>query len=116
MAKITEVVANEEFVKKLEDCKSEEEAKELWKEYNIEESQDEETELAEDELKDVAGGIKLNLSGLDWAVKHANNVWKYSVDFGVICRAYYDMKRYGDATRSYSADRIYKAARRLRLE
>lgn len=116
MAKILDVVENEEFINKLEKCASEEEAKALWKEYDIEENQQADLELEETELKDVSGGISLNYSGLDWAVKHAKNIWKYSVDFGVICRAYYDLKRYGDATRSYSSDRIFKAARHLGLE
>ena len=116
MAKILEVAANEEFIEKLEKCESEEAAKELWKEYDVEETQDNDLELSESDLKDVAGGMKLDLNGLDWAVKNAKNVWKYAVDFGVICRAYYDLKKYGRADKSYSADRIFKAAKRLGLE
>ncbi len=57
------------------------------------------TELSEESLDAVAGG------GL------VDTVVKYAGAAGVLCRSYYDLCRYGNAIRTYSANQVYAAAR-----
>lgn len=56
-------------------------------------------ELNEESLDAVAGG------GL------IDSVVKYAGAAGVLGRSYYDLCRYGNATRTYSANQVYAAAR-----
>ena len=117
---LDEAMADEEFQKSLEE-KTGEEVKaayaergiDIEKELSVDESDSESDELSESDLENVAGGVKLSLDFLAKAMKY---VWKGGINAGIIARSYYDLKRYGNATRSYSAERIYQAARALGLE
>ncbi len=79
-----------------------------------------EGELSGAELETVAGGKSSLKSILNKAIKMPGKsikaVWKYSGELAILTRAYYDLQKYGDATKHYSADRLYKAARTLGLE
>lgn len=61
-------------------------------------------ELNEADLDSVAGGGILRTS-----MQHAKAT-------GILLRAYYDTVKYGDATRTYSKEKIYESARTLGLE
>ena len=70
-----------------------------------------EGELSEEDLDNVSGGI--GLATLALAVSLG---WKVGADAGVLLRAYYDMKRYGNPYYSYSKARVNGILKKLGLE
>ena len=80
-------------------------------------------ELSEDDLSEVAGG--LSAKDMKRLLKRAvaivkdgpvKGTWKFSTSCGVLLRAYYDLNRYGNATRSYSESEIMRAAKYIGCE
>ena len=125
MTRFEEVMANEEFVSNLENTASYEELAEAFAKegVNIEEimsAEDEDAELSEDDLANVAGGV--SSKDLARIVKAAIKTvksgaivgtWKFSTSCGILLRAYYDIQKYGDATHTYSEKQIMNAAKTL---
>ena len=128
MTKFEELMENKEFMESLENTASFDEVKEAFGNngVNLDNELSADTadaELTENDLDDVAGGlsaadIKRILKRSIAIVKSGPIVgtWKFSTSCGVLLRAYYDLNKYGDATRSYSADEIMRAAKYLGCE
>ena len=128
MTKFEELMDNKEFVEGLEKTGSYEEVKTAFKDNGVDLDEElalsvEDEELSEDALEGVAGGLsakdmKRLLKRAVAVVKDGPIVgtWKFSTSCGVLLRAYYDLNRYGDATRSYSEKEIMKAAKYIGCE
>ena len=128
MSKFEELMDSKEFVEGLEKTESFDEVKESFKSNGVDlETElglaEGDAELSENDLADVAGGLSTrDMSRLlkravaivkDGPVK---GTWKFSTSCGVLLRAYYDLNRYGNATRSYSESEIMRAAKYIGCE
>lgn len=128
MSKFEELMGSKEFVEGLEKTGSFDEVKESFKDNGVDlETElglaEGDAELSENDLADVAGGLSTrDMSRLlkravaivkDGPVK---GTWKFSTSCGVLLRAYYDLNRYGNATRSYSESEIMRAAKYIGCE
>lgn len=123
MSKFEELMDSKEFVEGLEKTESFDEVKESFKSNGVDlEAElglaEGDAELSEGDLADVAGG--LSAKDLNRILKRAvaivkdgpvKGTWKFSTSCGVLLRAYYDLNRYGNATRSYSESEIMRAAK-----
>lgn len=123
MPKLEELMENEEFVAKMDATESEEELKKLLDEYNAEVPVTEDEELNEDELKDVAGGAVLTISGL---VAAFTAVWnagggkvvtslintKTIKAYYICCKANSDFKK-GNMYRTYTEKQVNNAINTL---
>lgn len=128
MANFEELMDNKEFVEGLEQTGSFDDVKAAFKENGVDldtelEFSTGDAELSEGDLDEVAGGLskadmKRLLKRAVAVVKDGPIVgtWKFSTSCGVLLRAYYDLNRYGDATRSYSEKEIMKAAKYIGCE
>lgn len=128
MSKFEELMESKEFVEGLEKTGSFDEVKESFKNNGVDlESElglaEGDAELSEDDLADVAGG--LSTKDMSRLLKRAvaivkdgpvKGTWKFSTSCGVLLRAYYDLNRYGNATRSYSESEIMRAAKYIGCE
>lgn len=128
MSKFEELMDSKEFVEGLEKTGSFDEVKESFKNNGVDlESElglaEGDAELSEDDLADVAGG--LSTKDMSRLLKRAvaivkdgpvKGTWKFSTSCGVLLRAYYDLNRYGNATRSYSESEIMRAAKYIGCE
>lgn len=107
MAKIDQLMENEEFIAKLEACETEEATKVLYAEYGLDmELVAESEEISEDDLENVTGGGVV-LATL--VVAAAPFAWKSGCKFGVLVRANYDAKKYGNMYRTYSKQQVDSA-------
>lgn len=107
MAKIDQLMENEEFITKLEECETEEATKALYAEYGLDmEPVVESEEISEDELENVTGGAAV-ISSL--VIAAAPFAWKSGCKFGVLVRANYDAKKYGNMYRTYSKKQVDSA-------
>ena len=128
MTKFEELMDNKEFVEGLESTGSFDEVKAAFKDNGVDLDAEltpsaEDEELSEAALEGVAGGLsakdmKRLLKRAVAVVKDGPIVgtWKFSTSCGVLLRAYYDLNRYGNATRSYSEKEIMKAAKYIGCE
>lgn len=128
MSKFEELMDNKEFVEGLENTESFDGVKAAFKENGVDLDEElaanvESEELSETDLDDVAGG--LSKSDMKRLLKRAvaivkdgpvKGTWKFSTSCGVLLRAYYDLNKYGNATRSYSESEIMKAAKYIGCE
>ena len=123
MALLEKLMDNEEFVAKMEATESEEELKALLEEYNAEVPVNESEELNEDELKDVAGGAVLTISGLVAAFAYVWNngggkivtslINKNTINaYYICCKANSDYKK-GNMYRTYSEKKVRNAINTL---
>lgn len=128
MTKFEELMDNKEFVDGLENTESFDDVKAAFKDNGVDLDEElalnvEDEELSEGDLDEVAGGLskkdmKRLLNRAVAIVKEGPIVgtWKFSTSCGVLLRAYYDLNRYGNATRSYSESEIMRAARYIGCE
>jgi len=128
MTKFEELMDNQEFVAGLENTGSFDDVKAAFKDNGVDLDEElalnvDDAELTENDLAEVAGGIskgdmKRILKRAVSIVKEGPIVgtWKFSTSCGVLLRAYYDLNRYGNATRSYSEKEIMKAAKYIGCE
>lgn len=128
MSKFEELMDSKEFVEGLEKTESFDEVKESFKSNGVDLEAElglanGDAELSESDLDDVAGGLsskdmKRLLKRAVAIVKEGPVVgaWKFSTSCGVLLRAYYDLNRYGNATRSYSESEIMRAAKYIGCE
>ena len=128
MTKFEELMDNKEFVDGLESTESFDDVKAAFKDNGVDLDEElalnvEDEELSEGDLDEVAGGLskkdmKRLLKRAVAIVKEGPIVgtWKFSTSCGVLLRAYYDLNRYGNATRSYSESEIMRAARYIGCE
>lgn len=128
MSKFEELMDSKDFVEGLEKTESFDEVKENFKNNGVDiEAElglaEGDAELTEDDLADVAGGIsakdmKRLLKRAVAIVKEGpvKGAWKFSTSCGVLLRAYYDLNKYGNATRSYSESEIMRAAKYIGCE
>ena len=128
MTKFEELMNNQEFVAGLENTGSFDDVKAAFKDNGVDLDEElalnaDDAELSEKDLEDVAGGLSKNdmkrlLKRAVAVVKDGPIVgaWKFSTSCGVLLRAYYDLNRYGNATRSYSEKEILKAAKYIGCE
>ena len=128
MSKFEELMDSKEFMEGLENTESFDDVKAAFKENGVDLDEElranvESEELLEADLDDVAGG--LSKSDMKRLLKRAVAIvkegpvvgaWKFSTSCGVLLRAYYDLNRYGNATRSYSESEIMRAARYIGCE
>lgn len=70
-----------------------------------------EVELDEDQLEDAAGG----LASLATFAAAAAMAWKVGTSAGILIRAFYDYKKYGDPYRSYSKKKVNSILKKLNL-
>ncbi len=106
MAKFEQLMENEEFIAKLEACETEEATKALYAEYGLDmEPVVESEEISEDELENVTGGAVISAL----VIAAAPFAWKSGCKFGVLVRANYDAKRYGNMYRTYSKKQVDSA-------
>lgn len=108
MAKLEELLENEEFNSKLESVTNGEDAKAVLNEYGIETD----AELNEEALSDVVGGVSFS-SALSWVVKNVD--W---VNYGwqgakIAARCLYDYAQYGNMWRTYSKDYVSRFSKKL---
>jgi len=109
MAKIEELMENEEFISKLEKCETEDAANALYEEYNLEKTDVNDAEFSEEELENVAGGFAISAGMAALIIAAAPIAWKAGAKYGVLVRANYDYKKYGDMYRSYSKKEVDSA-------
>lgn len=123
MAKLEEIMENEEFVAKMEATENDEELKALMEEYNVEIPEGEGEELNENDLKDVAGGAVLTISGLVAAFAAVWNAGGGKVVTSLIntktikayyicCKANSDFKK-GNMYRTYTEKQVNNAINTL---
>lgn len=123
MALLEKLMDNEEFVTKMDATESEEELKSLLEEYDAEVPVGESEELNEDELKDVAGGAVLTVSGLIAAFSFVWNngggkvvtslINKKTIKaYYICCKANSDYKK-GNMYRTYSEKTVSNAINTL---
>lgn len=110
MAKLDELMENEEFVSKVESSENEEAVKAVYAEYGLETNETD--EINPEQLENVTGGGAVTLAVLSTAVGLG---WKVGSSAGILIRAYYDMKKYGDPYRSYSKKKVDSILRALNL-
>lgn len=119
----------EEFVAALENVETMEEVAELFQNEGTDlealaaEAQGKE-ELSEEDLEDVAGGMSAKQLGkiilaAGWRIVNTKG-WKGAIkatakDSAILLVAYYDVVKYGNATRTYSQKTIEGAAKRFGL-
>ncbi len=123
MTRFEEIMNNEEFVNNLDNAASYEEFASMFEKegVNIEEmfpAEEAEDELSEDDLDDVTGGVsakdlKRIVKASFKAVKNPVNVFKWGAACGILLRSYYDIEKYGNATRTYSEKQIMNAAKTI---
>ena len=123
MTRFEEIMNNEEFVNGLDNAASYEEFAGMFEKegVNIAEmfpAEEEEAELSEDDLDDVTGGVsakdlKRIVKAAYKTVQNPANVFKFGASCGILLRSYYDIQKYGNATRTYSEKQIMKAAKTL---
>lgn len=113
MAKIEDLMKNEEFIKKLSGCDTDEKMAALYKEYNVEFEETQSEELSTEELENVAGGTDITAGTLKAILNGCGRVFKATASYGVIMLAWYDAAVYKDATRHYTEDQIRRAAKNL---
>lgn len=116
MAKLEELVKNEEFITKLEQCENDDEVKSLYDEFNAEISDEE--EFDEESLKSVVGGssdIDISEDTIKAIMKLVKGAWKCTTSYAVIMIAYADACA-GNVERHYSEKQIRKAAKSLGVE
>ena len=106
MAKIEQLMENEEFIAKLEACETEEATKALYEEYELEMEPVESEEITEEDLDIVTGG-SVTLATL--VIAAAPFAWKSGCKFGVLIRANYDAKRYGNMYHTYTKKQVDSA-------
>ena len=103
MAKIDQLMENEEFIAKLEVCETEEATKALYAEYDLEIAEDDVEEISEADLANVTGGAILTTAFLTIIAPFA---WKSGAKMGILIRANYDANKYGNMYRSYSKKQV----------
>lgn len=128
MTKFEELMENKGFMEGLESTESFDGVKAAFKENGVDLDEElatnvESEELSEADLDDVAGGLSKNdmkrlLKRAIAIVKDGpiKGTWKFSTSCGVLLRAYYDLNKYGNATRSYSESEIMRAAKYIGCE
>lgn len=109
MAKLEELMENEEFIAKLEACETEEQGKALFAEYDLPMAGDDE-ELDEKALESVAGGVIWEL-----VIMAAPFAWKFGRDYGILLVSGRDEKKYGNPYITYSKEQVAKARKRFNL-
>lgn len=72
-----------------------------------------EVELSEDDLEDAAGGVAVETIGL--VIYAATQAWKVGTSAGILIRAAYDAKKYGNPYRSYSKKKVNSILKKLNL-
>lgn len=127
MTKFEELMENQKFVESLENTESFDDVKAAFESNGVDLTEEldlnniEEEELSETDLDDVAGGM----SAADWKrilkravsivssgkVKPFSTAWKYGKSCGILLKAYYDVQRYNNATKTYSEKQIMDAAK-----
>lgn len=103
MARLEELMENEEFITKLEACETEEATKALYAEYSLEITENSSEEISEAELANVTGGAVLTTAFLTIIAPFA---WKSGAKMGILIRANYDAKKYGNMYRSYTKKQV----------
>lgn len=72
-----------------------------------------EAELSEDDLEDAAGGVATATIAL--IISAAPLAWKVGTSAGILIRAAYDAKKYGNPYRSYSKKKVDSILKKLNL-
>lgn len=127
MTKFEELMENKEFVDNLENTESFDDVKATFENEGVDIVDEldlnniEEEELSEIDLNDVSGGVsaadlkrilKRSISIVSSGKKNPfKTAWKYGKSCGILLKAYYDVQRYNNATRTYSEKEIMDAAR-----
>ena len=127
MTKFEELMENQKFVESLENTESFDDVKAAFESNGVDLTEEldlnniEEEELSEIDLDDVAGGVstadlkrilKRSISIVSSGkVNPFKTAWKYGKSCGILLKAYYDVQRYNNATRTYSEKQIMDAAR-----
>lgn len=114
MAKLEELLENEEFMEKMQAVETEDEAKSLFGKYDIELPKTNDTSLSEEELSKVAGGrYGITLNGvIDFLCGEgtADLTWK-GLWVSAVC--IYDYCKYGNGYRTYSKAYVKKMGNNL---
>lgn len=127
MTRFEELMDNQAFVDSLDNVTSFDEFKAAFEKEGVDVEEimsagesEADAELSEEALEAVAGGV--STKDLKRILKAAVETfkkgpflgaWKFGTSCGILLRAYSDVQKYGDATRTYSEKQIMNAAKVL---